>query len=154
MHVAFVAQDHFLDVLVGVLVDVPQPFDDVLEALFVRYVVDEHDAHGAAIVRRGDCVETLLACPTMGYTNTNSHTLATSKMKRKRGSSRRCRKTAHTSCVPDLQLDLLAPQLDCFDLKIDAYRRDERRGVCIVGETEQNARFADTRIADQQQFEQ
>lgn len=43
------------------LIDVSQPFDDILEALLVRYVVDQHYAHSAAIVRRRDGVEALLA---------------------------------------------------------------------------------------------
>ena len=44
------------------LVYIPQPFDDVIKCFLVRDVVHEHDAHGAAVVRRGDGVEPLLPC--------------------------------------------------------------------------------------------
>ena len=84
VHVALVAQDHLLHVRGGVLLDVPDPVLDVVEALLVGDVVDEHDAHGAAVVGRRDRAEALLA----------------------RG-------------VPDLQLDLLAVQLDRADLEVD-----------------------------------
>ena len=57
LHVALVAEDHPLHVLVGVLVDVAQPLGDVVEALGVGDVVHQHDAHGAAVVARGDRVE-------------------------------------------------------------------------------------------------
>lgn len=59
LHVALVAQDHLLHILIGVLVNIPQPFDDILEALLVRNVVDQHNAHGSSVVRRGDRVEAL-----------------------------------------------------------------------------------------------
>lgn len=38
-HITFVAENHPLDVLVRMLIDIPQPFDYILEALLVRYVV-------------------------------------------------------------------------------------------------------------------
>jgi len=60
LHVALVAEDHPLHVLVGVLVDVAEPLGDVVEALGVGDVVHQHDAHGAAVVARGDRVEPLL----------------------------------------------------------------------------------------------
>ena len=43
------------------IVDISQPFRDVIEALGVCDVVDEHDAHSAAVVGRGDGVKPLLA---------------------------------------------------------------------------------------------
>lgn len=43
------------------LVYISQPLDYVLEALLVRYVIDEHYAHGAAVVGRGYRMESLLA---------------------------------------------------------------------------------------------
>lgn len=42
-------------------VDISQPLDDVLEALLVRDVVNEHDPHCPSVVRSGDCVKPLLA---------------------------------------------------------------------------------------------
>ncbi len=61
VHVALVAHDHFHDVLVCVLVDIAQPLADAIKRLAVGDVVDEHDAHGASVVRRRDRVEALLA---------------------------------------------------------------------------------------------
>jgi len=61
IHVAFVAQDHLLNVLVGVFLNVPQPLGNVVEALAVGDVVDEHDAHGTPVVARRDCMEPLLS---------------------------------------------------------------------------------------------
>ena len=60
LHVALVAEDHPLHVLVGVLVDVAEPLGDVVEALGVGDVVHQHDAHGAAVVGRRDRPEPLL----------------------------------------------------------------------------------------------
>ena len=39
------------------LVDVPEPLGDVVEGLGVGDVVDQHDAHGPAVVGGGDGVE-------------------------------------------------------------------------------------------------
>ena len=46
--------------LVGVLLNVSQPLGDVVEGLGVGDVVDQHDAHRAAVVGRRDGVEPLL----------------------------------------------------------------------------------------------
>ncbi|RMZ97236.1 hypothetical protein BpHYR1_038514 [Brachionus plicatilis] len=56
--------------------------------------------------------------------------------------------------VPNLQLDLLAVQLDGADLEVYAYGADERGVVLVFGEAEEHAGLADARVADQQQFEQ
>lgn len=42
------------------LIDVPEPFADVLKALGVGDVVHQHDAHGPSVVGGGDGVEALL----------------------------------------------------------------------------------------------
>ena len=60
VHVALVAKDHLLHVGAGVLLNVPDPVLDVVEALLVGDVVDEHDAHRPAVVGRGDGAEPLL----------------------------------------------------------------------------------------------
>ena len=57
LHVALVPQDHPLHVLVGVLVNVPEPLGDVVEALGVGDVVHQHDPHGTAIVACCYCME-------------------------------------------------------------------------------------------------
>ena len=56
--------------------------------------------------------------------------------------------------VPDLQLDLLSSQLDCFDLEVDPDRRNEGRVKSVVAEPKQDAGLADTRVADEQELEQ
>ena len=56
--------------------------------------------------------------------------------------------------VPDLQLDLLSPELDGLDLEVDADRRDERVVEGVVGEAEQYARLADAGVADEEQLEE
>lgn len=43
------------------LVNIAQPFTDVLEALGVGDVIDQHDAHGSSVVGGGDRVEPFLA---------------------------------------------------------------------------------------------
>lgn len=43
------------------LVNIAQPFTDVLKALGVGDVIDQHDAHGSSVVGGGDGVEPLLA---------------------------------------------------------------------------------------------
>ena len=61
VHVALVAQDHLLHIRRGVLFNIPDPVLDVVEALLVGDVVDQHDPHGPAIVGRGDRPEPLLS---------------------------------------------------------------------------------------------
>ena len=61
IHVTFVAEDHFLNVLCRVLFNIPDPVLDVVKRLFAGDVVDEHDSHGASVVRRCNRPETLLA---------------------------------------------------------------------------------------------
>ncbi len=119
IHVALVAHNHLDNVLVGVLVNIAQPLANAVEGLAVGDVVDEHDAHRAAIIRRRDRVEALLA--------------------------RR---------VPDLQLDLLAIQIDGLHLEVDANGRDERGVERVVGEAAQYAGLAHARVADEQDLEQ
>lgn len=70
-------------------------------------VVDEEDAHGAAVVGGGDGAEALL-----------------------------------TGCVPDLELDALAVQLDGTDLEVDADGRDEGRRERVFAEAQQAAGLA------------
>ena len=55
-----------------------------------------------------------------------------------------------TGCVPDLEFDGLAVQLDRSDLEVDADGRNVALGVGVIGETEQEARFADAGISDQE----
>ena len=56
--------------------------------------------------------------------------------------------------VPDLQLDLLAAQLDRLDLEVDPDRRDERVVEGVVREPEEDARLPHPGVADQEQLEQ
>mmetsp|Transcript_36305 Transcript_36305/g.85696 ORF Transcript_36305/g.85696 Transcript_36305/m.85696 type:complete len:230 (+) Transcript_36305:105-794(+) len=55
--------------------------------------------------------------------------------------------------VPNLQLDRLAIQLDGADFKVDANGADVALGVRVVGEAQQQAGLAHTRVADQHKLE-
>lgn len=55
------------------LVNIAQPFTDVLKALGVGDVIDQHDAHGSSVVGGGDGVEPLLARRVPAETVTLSH---------------------------------------------------------------------------------
>uniref|UniRef100_A0A6B2LLP1 Uncharacterized protein n=1 Tax=Arcella intermedia TaxID=1963864 RepID=A0A6B2LLP1_9EUKA len=59
-HVALVADEHLVDVLAGVPVDLLQPLLHVREGLLVRHVVDHNDPMRAPVVARGDRPEPLL----------------------------------------------------------------------------------------------
>lgn len=63
-------------VCVCYLVNIAQPFADVLKALGVGDVIDQHDAHGSSVVGGGDGVEPFLArcVPAETQTVTASHT--------------------------------------------------------------------------------
>merc|ERR1712093_124598 len=106
--VAFVADEDLVHAFGSVLLHVRVPGADVVEAALVGKVKDEEDAHGAAVVRGGDCPEALLA-----------------------------------GRVPDLQLDLLAIELDGTYLEVDADSGDEGGRPCVVAEAEQEAGLAD-----------
>ena len=60
-HITLVAYKQLVNALGGVAVDLLQPLLDVVERIHVRHIVDHTDAVGAAVVRRGDGSETLLA---------------------------------------------------------------------------------------------
>ena len=60
IHVALISQNHLLHIRARVLFNIPDPVLDVVEALLVGDVVDEHDAHRPAIVGSGDGAEPLL----------------------------------------------------------------------------------------------
>ena len=61
VHVTLIPKNHLLHICTSVLFNVPDPVLDVVEALLVGDVVDQHDAHGAAVVGGGDGAEPLLA---------------------------------------------------------------------------------------------
>jgi hypothetical protein len=71
--------------------------------------------------------------------------------------------------IPNLQLDLLASQLNCFDFEVNADGGDEgpkkfqlvtllkkfsRRLKCVVTEAVEDTCLSHTRIADQKELEQ
>ena len=60
IHVTLISQNHLLHIRARMLLNVPDPVLDVVEALLVGDVVDEHDAHRATVVGRGDRAEPLL----------------------------------------------------------------------------------------------
>jgi hypothetical protein len=55
--------------------------------------------------------------------------------------------------VPYLQLHALAVELDGADLEVDADGGDEGGGKRVFAEPQQTARFANARVADQQQLD-
>lgn len=56
------------------LVNIAQPFADILKALGVGDVIDQHDAHGSSVVGGGDGVKALLACRVPASIQTPAHT--------------------------------------------------------------------------------
>lgn len=60
LHVTLVPQQHPLHVLAGVLIDVSQPFCDVLKAFAVGDVVDQQNTHGPSVVGCGDGMKSFL----------------------------------------------------------------------------------------------
>jgi len=60
-HITLVTHEQLVHTLRGVAVDLLQPLLDVVEAVHVGDIVDDADAVRAAVVRRGDGAETLLA---------------------------------------------------------------------------------------------
>lgn len=59
-------------------------------------------------------------------------------------------KTFLSGCVPDLEFDRFAVQLDGSDLKVDTDGRNVALGVGVISETEQQARLADAGVTDQE----
>lgn len=60
-HIALVAYKQLVDALSSVSVNLLQPLLDVVEAVHVGDIVDDADAVGASVVRRGDGSESFLA---------------------------------------------------------------------------------------------
>lgn len=60
-HIALVAHKKLVDALGSITVDLLKPLLHVVEAVHVGDIVDDANAMGAAVIRRGDGSETLLA---------------------------------------------------------------------------------------------
>jgi hypothetical protein len=60
-HIALVAHEELVHALGSVAVNLLQPLLDVVEAVHVGNIVDDTNAVSAAVVRAGDCAETLLS---------------------------------------------------------------------------------------------
>ena len=61
IHVTLISKNHLLHIRTGMLLNIPDPVLDVIEAFLVGDVVDKHDAHGPSVVGGGDGSEPLLA---------------------------------------------------------------------------------------------
>lgn len=100
IHIAFVAQNHFLNIFTGMLreetgghsnksklpssfkewllvdqkthlIDVAQPFGNIIKAFRVGDIVDEHYSHCTTVIAGGDCVEPFLAGSVPEHQQTN-----------------------------------------------------------------------------------
>jgi len=60
-HIGFVADQQLVDTFGCIAVNLLQPLLDVFERIHVGDIVDDADAMGATIVRRGDGTEAFLA---------------------------------------------------------------------------------------------
>lgn len=63
-------------------------------------------------------------------------------------------KSLLTSSVPDLQLYRLSVEIDGSDFEVHSDRTDVALCVCIICESEQQARLSDTGVSNEQKFEQ
>lgn len=61
-HIALVSDQELVDAFGGVSVNLLQPLLHVVERIHVGDIVDDADAVGTSVVRRGDGSETLLTC--------------------------------------------------------------------------------------------
>ena len=59
-----------------------------------------------------------------------------------------------TSCVPNLQLDVLSINLDRTNLEVDANRRHEVLMEDVICKSQQQRRLANARISNQKHLEQ
>ena len=108
-----------------------------VERALVRDVVHEQDAHGAAVICRGDRAEPFLAgcvplecsvSPTVAYKSIDRVDITEAN-------------------AYDLQLDALAVELYGPDLEVDADGGNERGRPRVIAEAEQQARFPDACFA-------
>jgi len=58
-----------------------------------------------------------------------------------------------TGCVPNLELDHFAIELDGTNLEINTNGGDVGLSVSVIGKTEEKARLSNTRVTNQQEFE-
>lgn len=89
-------------------------------------------------------VETLLICYVIDYNDP----VCPSVIRRRYGS-----KSLLTRRIPYLKLNSLAIKLKSSNFEIDADCTDVALGISIVGKSKQKARFADTRISNQEKLE-
>ena len=59
-HIRFISDEHFLHSRLSVGIDLLEPVLDVIEGSHLCDIVHEQYAHGAFVIRLGDCTESLL----------------------------------------------------------------------------------------------
>ena len=116
LHVALVTQDHPLHVLVGVLINVPQPLGDVVKALGVGDIIHQHDPHGPAVIACCNCME-----PEGNNKSFVQYFIVSVSFS-----------PLLTSRVPNLKLYFLSSEFDCFDLEIYSNCGDKGGVECIL----------------------
>lgn len=119
--IALVADKKLVHVLIRVAVNLLKPLLHVVERLLVSNIIHDNDAVGAAVVRRGDGAEALLAGSVPLKTETRS--VKRKKEKYDRG------KVAMTY---NLELHRLAIKLNGADLEINTNGRDVAFRVRVV----------------------
>lgn len=106
-----------------------------VEGPLVGNVVDEEDAHCAAVVGGGYRPEAFLAGCVPLRAKSSEHTALCGLQR-----------------TNNLQLDAAAVELNCADLKVDADGGDEGGRPCVVAEAQQQTRLADPRVPDEEQL--
>ena len=54
LQVAFVTHENFTDLFTGIFLNLDKPIFDVLETLFISYIIDQNDAMSSLVIRTGD----------------------------------------------------------------------------------------------------
>lgn len=165
-HIALVSDQELVDALGGVSVDLLQPLLHVVERIHVGDIVNDADAVGTPVVRRGDGSETFLTCGIplcggeclsaavstglgrgrhLGWARAGSQSAASLSCRRARSSGFSAEKLAGRRLDVAMTTRAYKVNTDCGDVRL---------GVSVVGESQKQAGLSNTGVSDEEQFEE
>jgi hypothetical protein len=161
--IGLVANQQFVDILCCISVNFVEPLLDIVERFLVGDIVDNNNSMGATVIRRSDGAETFLSCGipnlkldglSVQFDGTDflqyTHGERQSRNKRQQTQKKKMRIQDVHSEFGQLSGKSTFP----LTYKVHTNRRDVGFGVGIIGKSEQQTRFTNTRISNEEELEQ
>ena len=141
--VTLVANKHLVHFVVGISINLIHPLLDIVERFLICHIVHNDDSMGSSVIRRGDSPESLLPC---SVPNLKFHSLSIQLERADFLSSHNW--ITEKTC----QFGEGNTQFHTHEINTD--RADVALSVRVIGETKQQAGFANSRVSNKQELEQ